>query len=585
MRLLNTASVTLHEFHGHRMPPYVILSHTWEQEEVSFEDIQSQDCTHLAGYEKIIRCCELAASQGWEYVWIDTCCIDKRSSAELSEAINSIFRWYREAQVCYTYLSDVVSVSRDDFFFSRWFTRGWTLQELLAPGVVIFVNAFWEVLDTKRSLRRELSSITGISQEHLSSPMSASIATKMSWASYRETTRLEDIAYCLLGLFDVNMPLLYGEGDKAFMRLQHEIVKVSDDESIFAWCDSGLAQSGLLARSPAAFAMSGSIVPVKLSNFDRKGLYTVTNRGVAFEQMALLYTSGHDDLFRQDKATIDYLAPLKCAWSTNTAVPIGLVLRGSIADGTMSRVLPWELQLVGLKKSAPYFMYRNLFINPTFVTSGLSESIHTQTLLFQFHAAVGEAWSVKCAYNGALPADCWWKGWDMKLQPNDLPDVLRFMSANGDCFFLIIRHNTVAPRIDLYVPPPSEPGHEKPPPSLGKILELYNNAAHASEKTADNYCCLLQGGPVFVGVCLSKECIKGRVRFSLDVGVMGLNEAEQLKLFRLTDLLGLELESVWNWGKEFRSEKLKRFVLKNMDESRSECTEDSRSEDGEESLR
>lgn len=559
MRLLKTGSITLQEYYGHQIPPYAILSHTWEQEEVSFEDIQSQDCAHLAGYEKIIRCCELAASEGWEHVWIDTCCIDKRSSAGLSEAINSMFRWYREAQVCYTYLADVVSISRDDFYFSRWFTRGWTLQELLAPGIVIFVNACWEVLDTKRSLRRELSSITGISPEHLFNLLSASVATKMSWAAHRETTRMEDIAYCLLGLFDVNMPLLYGEGDKAFMRLQHEIVKVSDDESIFAWCDSGLARSGLLARSPAAFATSGGIIPVKFSEFDRNGLYTVTNRGLAFEQMALLYTSGHDDIFRQMDATPDYLAPLNCARSTDTETPVSLMLRGRIeADGTTSRVLPWELQFFKMKHSSAPFMYRDLFISPTFITSGLSESVHTQTLSFQFYAAVGKAWGVVCAYNGEIPAQEWWKGWDMKLLPNDLPDVLRINSADGECFFLIIRHDTVAPRVDVHIPPPSESKKEKRPPSLGEMLKLYHNAAYASEDVADNYCAMLQSMSNFVGVSLSKECIKGRVRFSLKVGVMGLDSQEKVKLLRLKGLPSLGLEGVWDLMEQFRSEKVRR---------------------------
>ncbi|KAH7364549.1 hypothetical protein BKA65DRAFT_371585, partial [Rhexocercosporidium sp. MPI-PUGE-AT-0058] len=174
-----------------------------------------------------------ALSDGWEWVWIDSCCIDKTSSAELSEAINSMFRWYREAQVCYAYLSDVPGgsdwetrqQSNSAFRKSQWFTRGWTLQELLAPEMVVFFDADWEDIGTKNSMQALLSSITGI--DNFKDYALACIAKKMSWASNRETTREEDKAYCLMGLFAVNMPPLYGEGMAAFYRLQIEILKTT----------------------------------------------------------------------------------------------------------------------------------------------------------------------------------------------------------------------------------------------------------------------------------------------------------------------------------------------------------------------
>jgi len=173
--------------------------------------------------------------------WIDTCCIDKTSSAELSEAINSMFSWYQKSQVCYAYLSDVSSSANDhykaksEFRRSNWFTRGWTLQELLAPKFVEFYDQNWVEIGTRAAMQKLLHEITGI--RTFDDIGSANVAEKMSWASRRVTTRIEDQAYCLMGLFGVNMPLLYGEGAKAFLRLQLEIWNMTNDESIFAWGD------------------------------------------------------------------------------------------------------------------------------------------------------------------------------------------------------------------------------------------------------------------------------------------------------------------------------------------------------------
>lgn len=282
MRLLHTSTLKLCEFHDDEIPDYAILSHTWEDGEVSFQEMESVGSGRPAlpvsdgvdqpvrletrglkgppGYIKVTRCCALAVCEGWNYVWIDTCCIDKTSSAELSEAINSMYRWYENAQVCYVYMADISGHSMERFQWSRWFTRGWTLQEMLAPSTVVFYDKDWIEIGTRWSLRPEISQATGMTYESIISPKESSIATKMSWASNRKTTRVEDIAYCLMGLFDINMPLLYGEGQKAFMRLQYEIMQSrDDDESIFAWRDAGLSSSGMFARSPEAFADSGEI--------------------------------------------------------------------------------------------------------------------------------------------------------------------------------------------------------------------------------------------------------------------------------------------------------------------------------------
>ena len=216
----------------------------------------------LAGYTKFMRCCELALSEGWKYAWIDTCCIYKTSSADLSEAINAMYGWYENAQVCYVYLADVSLAKWDEEFrISRWFLRGWTLQELLTPRTVVFYSKDWKELGTKWSLRDEISRATGITHDQMIDHKRVNIATKMSWAALKETTRIEDTAYSLLGLFDINMPLLYGEGYKAFTRLQHEILQTqAHDGSIFACADAKFYHCGLLARSPAAFALSGNII-------------------------------------------------------------------------------------------------------------------------------------------------------------------------------------------------------------------------------------------------------------------------------------------------------------------------------------
>lgn len=203
---------------------------------------------------------------------MDTCCIDKTSSAELSEAINSMYRWYQKAEVCYAFLSDVPS-SEDPhkeesaFRKSRWFTRGWTLQELIAPVHLTFFGSDWEDIGSKLNLKVLISAITKVDARALAGSRILNgwnVAQKMSWASRRVTTREEDIAYCLMGLFDINMPMLYGEGKKAFLRLQEEIIRNSQDETIFAWWNDEHGpycqfNRGLLASGPQLFARSSNV--------------------------------------------------------------------------------------------------------------------------------------------------------------------------------------------------------------------------------------------------------------------------------------------------------------------------------------
>ncbi|KAM7185250.1 Heterokaryon incompatibility protein (HET) domain containing protein, partial [Naviculisporaceae sp. PSN 640] len=237
MRLISVHDYSLCDFSGRDTPPYAILSHTWGADEVSYQDMQELSVARRRkGFRKIELCCAQAHLDGWAWAWVDTCCIDKTSSVELSEAINSMFQWYARSMVCYVYLSDWYG---GGLRACRWFGRGWTLQELLAPLHVQFFNYKWERMGTKKDLKAVLSDITGVPTSVLDQSEQLSeqtIGSRMHWASRRKTTREEDMSYCLLGIFDVNMPLLYGEGSKrAFLRLQEEIVKKWDDHTLFIW--------------------------------------------------------------------------------------------------------------------------------------------------------------------------------------------------------------------------------------------------------------------------------------------------------------------------------------------------------------
>ncbi|KAK4060638.1 hypothetical protein Trihar35433_10046 [Trichoderma harzianum] len=286
MRLINTDTLVIEEFGFGQIPNYAILSHRWCNYELSLQDVQNRiwekqgftNKNKVKAFKKINRCCIRAKSDTFQYAWIDSCCIDKTSSAELSEAINSMYLWYYKAGRCYAYLSDVQSMN--SFKESEWFKRGWTLQELLAPAEVFFLDKDWNDLGTKESLQEAVSDQTRIPVNILSGAdlETATVAQRMSWASRRKTTRIEDNAYCLMGIFGINMPLLYGEGERAFIRLQEEIMKISNDHSLFAW-RSRDTRGGLLATSPDAFSDSDNII--HYSPFgDSRAPLTVSSRGI-----------------------------------------------------------------------------------------------------------------------------------------------------------------------------------------------------------------------------------------------------------------------------------------------------------------
>ncbi|KAG4410977.1 hypothetical protein IFR04_015885 [Cadophora malorum] len=337
MHLLSVTTLTLHSFIGEAIPPYAILSHVWGPEEVSYvlmaKPKHSSAAKLLAGFSKIEMCCKQAQRDGHQWVWVDTCCIDKRSSAELSEAINSMF-------LCSGGAEDEAAGLRG-FGDSRWFTRGWTLQELLAPRKLVFFARDWNPIGymanyrfcgkkslsnsvpngledtnihppspesgpeigtgnerierdpshTYLSLASQISLTTNIPEDYLTGKKAlrqASVAQRMFWAARRKTTREEDHAYSLMGLFDINMPILYGEGlEKAFTRLQHEIMLRSPDQSILLWYKAGETSYRLLAESPDCFQNSGGIMFISTLNtfpFGRKGQQwsssTMTNLGL-----------------------------------------------------------------------------------------------------------------------------------------------------------------------------------------------------------------------------------------------------------------------------------------------------------------
>jgi hypothetical protein len=255
MRLLETIDgctykLTSYFVNKSGIPPYAILSHTWEDsQEVTFDDINEDSRSRYkrwrasvrmlqrkAGYDKLRFCAKQANRDGLQYFWVDTCCINKSDPRELETAINSMFCWYKNASKCYVYLSDVIVEHQSGggqdpawqlaFVKSRWFTRGWTLQELLAPVVVEFYSKEGKSLGNRLELRQIIHDITNIPMTALSGvPLDEfGVDERLSWASTRQTTREEDEIYSLLGIFDVKLPFIYTEGyDKALRRLLNEI--------------------------------------------------------------------------------------------------------------------------------------------------------------------------------------------------------------------------------------------------------------------------------------------------------------------------------------------------------------------------
>ena len=346
MRLLDTKTLELREFDA---PPehYAILSHTWGLEEVTYQHLIVGDGRQRQGWSKLQGACDLAAKDGWSLLWMDTCCIDKTNNVDLSEAINSMYKWYQASSICYAYLEDVELIkgvavssvsplnhvfakvrSRPDFkqafgdskqleftkhmtarespdepvqgILSRWFTRGWTLQELVAPKYLLFLDKGWRDIGNRMRWAAQIEAMTAIDRQYFSGRVSVHdknkcpAATKFAWASLRSTSRSEDHIYCLIGMLNVNMPLLYGEGaQNAFYRLQRKVIKRSDDESILAWqlpTSTPMQWDNILAPELSFFQwlndlrQPGSTHKLELYTFDaNRSETTMTNKGLKLD--------------------------------------------------------------------------------------------------------------------------------------------------------------------------------------------------------------------------------------------------------------------------------------------------------------
>ncbi len=271
------------------IPAYAILSHTWQAGEVTFDEFKNGTGNQKAGYEKIRLSTQQAQRDGLCYVWVDTCCINKADAVELQHAINSMFRWYRDAARCYVFLSDVSSPDMESvitagaplweqaFRSSRWFIRGWTLQELLAPRAVSFFSQEWKHLGERHELKHRISEITGIPVSALgdASLDSFSVDERLSWSSRRQTTHKEDRAYSLLGMFNVFMPLLYGEGEEnAFRRLKkgieeklQDIQPRENEEPAKQSADRNFSEGILMLRSDSIFLQGRLLVRADVQSF------------------------------------------------------------------------------------------------------------------------------------------------------------------------------------------------------------------------------------------------------------------------------------------------------------------------------
>ncbi|KAF2253361.1 HET-domain-containing protein [Trematosphaeria pertusa] len=244
LRLDDGPSFSLADFAEDEAPRYAILSHTWgrDGDEVTYKDIVDGTGSAKAGYDKLRFCAAQAKNDRLDYCWIDTCCIDKTSAAELTESINSMFRWYQNAAKCYVFLADVSTPTSEgdrdsQLRNSRWFTRGWTLQELIAPRCVEFFSQQRERLGDRKSLEKQIHQVTGISVHALRGEPLPHFPTdeRMSWAANRSTKRPEDKVYSLLGIFDIHMEAIYGEGEHhAFRRLFRELEKYSENQQLSA---------------------------------------------------------------------------------------------------------------------------------------------------------------------------------------------------------------------------------------------------------------------------------------------------------------------------------------------------------------
>ncbi|OJA09187.1 hypothetical protein AZE42_00681 [Rhizopogon vesiculosus] len=399
MHLLHTTTKKLEEFVD--PPEYAILSHRWREEEVLFADIHQPEAIHMKGYAKIQGCCKQARRDGYQYVWIDACCIDKNSSAALAEAINSMYMWYENAQVCYAYLDDVTDNknrgTESAFAKSEWFTRGWTLQEFIAPNSLFFFDTHWREIGSKISLAELLSKfITGVHTNVLTrvNLTSFSIATKMSWAARRKTTRPEDRAYSLMGLFGVHMPVIYGEGEKkAFFRLQLEITRHSHDQSIFAWTTPLAGRTWPFALSVDHFAESGNVKDVPSDQWIHYSQQFISQESDDIPRLDFSATNDGLDISLPLLHLVDdkYIALLSCRRRTNEGKRpfIGIRLQRSMPKAERYERIAAHI-LEDIFDPAGKFTFKNIHIAFPLSRLPTTPFTHTSTALFIRNVGMNE---------------------------------------------------------------------------------------------------------------------------------------------------------------------------------------------------
>ena len=455
MWLINIDTLKLEEFFGEKAPSYAIISHTWGETEATFTEwrkskkIKRELSKHRPGYLKIIDACQFVKSKLCDvrYLWIDTACIDKRSSADLSEAINSMFAWYKNSAICLVYMADVnlplewdwvhpsqagkpstsfflPNIIRQPFLSSRWFTRGWTLQELLAPKKLWYISKNWKIIGSHDEMIHYTSEASDIPADVLrgETPLNQiTVAQKMAWAARRQTTRTEDQAYCLMGIFNVSMPLIYGEGSKAFLRLQEAIIKESHDHSIFMWDGEGRPQA--LAPSPSAFGAacrSATSSPSKSTGFSTSPLYLVktdpyyiTNIGVC---MTLPIIPTADDQV--------FIAILECSAPSpqECSLPRScLLIQKSEGENQYwvigSMIVDMSGVFEGWKPSIQEALRRKVYLS-TAQESVPSLSPYVYSTCNVMHAAEGNAfmlaysWDAQtCSVTPMIPNSGTWKPW------------------------------------------------------------------------------------------------------------------------------------------------------------------------------
>ncbi|KAL1793766.1 hypothetical protein ACET3X_008748 [Alternaria dauci] len=413
-----------------QIPPYAILSHTWgrEEDELTYQDLVNGTYkTKDLGYRKLQFCAREAADDGLKYFWIDTCCIDKSSSAELQEAIGCMFRWYRDSAACYAYLGDVSEDSFHDvqeykhyysreFEESKWFTRGWTLQELIAPKCVKFYTREGNFIERKKHIVDWIEEITGIPTKALQgAPLSHfSVDQRMKWAEGRKTTRQEDLAYSLLGIFDIQMSLYYGEGrERAFQRLKKKITKsqvavgpvIPEPKAVVLQPDHFefiLHSSTMLHETDDQYSL---LMGNNASEVDRPDLCAVKRNGTNFQNLEvnLLYGAKSYQNFVLRIATPNF-TPLRENWTMTEQAgrgPLDFFLADWTGDGI--------LDLVMIKK-----FYTSTQSTEVYIFSG---SDQYQTILFQGGTYLTET------------DDTWTFGME-KWSPSKKPDLIAIKKSN-----------------------------------------------------------------------------------------------------------------------------------------------------------